>query len=204
MSRPTPSSTTARSSSSSGRSSSSSARSTSCSSSRAGSVDFADEIRRLEKKARKLQEEIFAELTPWQKVQLSRHPGAALHARLHAPPVRRLRRAARRPRASATTRRSSAAWRASTGARCWSSATRRAATPRRTCAATSACRGPRATARRARLMELAARFGRPILTLHRHARRLPRHRRRGARPGRGHRQEPARSWPACRCRSSRR
>ena len=39
-----------------------------------GSVDFAEEIRRLEKKARKLQEEIFAELAPWQKVQLSRHP----------------------------------------------------------------------------------------------------------------------------------
>src|SRR5512138_2153214 len=39
-----------------------------------GSVDFAEEIRRLEKKARKLQEEIFLELAPWQKVQLSRHP----------------------------------------------------------------------------------------------------------------------------------
>jgi acetyl-CoA carboxylase carboxyl transferase subunit alpha len=39
-----------------------------------GSVDFAEEIKRLEKKARKLQEEIFAELAPWQKVQLSRHP----------------------------------------------------------------------------------------------------------------------------------
>jgi acetyl-CoA carboxylase carboxyl transferase subunit alpha len=39
-----------------------------------GSVDFAEEIRRLQKKARKLQEEIFAELLPWQKVQLSRHP----------------------------------------------------------------------------------------------------------------------------------
>src|SRR5512138_2964925 len=39
-----------------------------------GSIDFAEEIRRLETKARKLQEEIFAELAPWQKVQLSRHP----------------------------------------------------------------------------------------------------------------------------------
>src|SRR5215471_1289687 len=39
-----------------------------------GSVDFGEEIRRLENKARKLQEEIFAELSPWQKVQLSRHP----------------------------------------------------------------------------------------------------------------------------------
>jgi acetyl-CoA carboxylase carboxyl transferase subunit alpha len=39
----------------------------------AGTVDFADEIRRLEKKARRLQEEIFSDLSPWQKVQLSRH-----------------------------------------------------------------------------------------------------------------------------------
>src|SRR5262249_34210789 len=39
-----------------------------------GSVDFGEEIKRLEKKARKLQEEVFAELAPWQKVQLCRHP----------------------------------------------------------------------------------------------------------------------------------
>ncbi len=39
------------------------------------SVDFTAEIRKLEQKARKLQKEVFAELTPLQKVQLSRHPG---------------------------------------------------------------------------------------------------------------------------------
>jgi acetyl-CoA carboxylase carboxyl transferase subunit alpha len=38
-------------------------------------VDFSAEIRRLEQKARKLQKEVFAELTAQQKVQLSRHPG---------------------------------------------------------------------------------------------------------------------------------
>jgi acetyl-CoA carboxylase carboxyl transferase subunit alpha len=38
------------------------------------SADFDDEIDRLQRKARKLQQEIFAELTPLQKVQLSRHP----------------------------------------------------------------------------------------------------------------------------------
>jgi acetyl-CoA carboxylase carboxyl transferase subunit alpha len=37
-------------------------------------VDFADEIGKLERKARKLQTEIFSELTPWQIVQLARHP----------------------------------------------------------------------------------------------------------------------------------
>ena len=40
----------------------------------AGSVKFDDEIKNLEKKARKIQAEIFADLSPWQKTQLSRHP----------------------------------------------------------------------------------------------------------------------------------
>jgi acetyl-CoA carboxylase carboxyl transferase subunit alpha len=35
---------------------------------------FEPELRRLEDKASKLARELFAELTPWQKVQLSRHP----------------------------------------------------------------------------------------------------------------------------------
>src|SRR5215813_13193781 len=39
------------------------------------SVDFSAEIRRLEQKARKLQKEVFAELSAQQKVQLARHPG---------------------------------------------------------------------------------------------------------------------------------
>jgi acetyl-CoA carboxylase carboxyl transferase subunit alpha len=38
-------------------------------------LDFSEEITRLETKARNLRTEIFADLTPWQKVQLSRHPG---------------------------------------------------------------------------------------------------------------------------------
>lgn len=38
------------------------------------SVDFSSEIRRLEVKARKLQKEVFADLTAQQKVQLARHP----------------------------------------------------------------------------------------------------------------------------------
>ena len=39
------------------------------------SLDFSAEIRKLEQKARKLQRDVFADLTPQQKVQLSRHPG---------------------------------------------------------------------------------------------------------------------------------
>src|SRR5688572_9358818 len=38
-----------------------------------GSVDFSAEIVKLEKKARRLQGEIFNDLTRWQVVQLSRH-----------------------------------------------------------------------------------------------------------------------------------
>jgi acetyl-CoA carboxylase carboxyl transferase subunit alpha len=38
------------------------------------SLDFSSEIRKLEQKAKKLTREVFAELTPQQKVQLSRHP----------------------------------------------------------------------------------------------------------------------------------
>jgi acetyl-CoA carboxylase carboxyl transferase subunit alpha len=38
------------------------------------SIDFDDEIGRLVRKARKLQEQVFADLSPIQKVQLSRHP----------------------------------------------------------------------------------------------------------------------------------
>src|SRR5690606_7414211 len=38
------------------------------------SIDFSAEIRKLEQKARKLQREVFADLSPQQKVQLSRHP----------------------------------------------------------------------------------------------------------------------------------
>ncbi|MHB8416941.1 MAG: acetyl-CoA carboxylase carboxyltransferase subunit alpha [Myxococcales bacterium] len=39
-----------------------------------GMVDFGEEIKKLERKAKRLQVEIFSDLTPWQVVQLSRHP----------------------------------------------------------------------------------------------------------------------------------
>ncbi len=37
-------------------------------------VDFSEEIQKLERKAKKLQAEIFSDLSPWQIVQLARHP----------------------------------------------------------------------------------------------------------------------------------
>jgi acetyl-CoA carboxylase carboxyl transferase subunit alpha len=39
-----------------------------------GSSDFSAEIQKLEKKARRLQSEIFSDLSRWQVTQLSRHP----------------------------------------------------------------------------------------------------------------------------------
>jgi acetyl-CoA carboxylase carboxyl transferase subunit alpha len=39
-----------------------------------GSVDLADDISRLERKLNKLREEIYSNLSRWQKVQLARHP----------------------------------------------------------------------------------------------------------------------------------
>jgi acetyl-CoA carboxylase carboxyl transferase subunit alpha len=37
-------------------------------------IDFTEEIQKLERKARRLQAEIFSDLSPWQIVQLARHP----------------------------------------------------------------------------------------------------------------------------------
>jgi acetyl-CoA carboxylase carboxyl transferase subunit alpha len=39
-----------------------------------GNIDFSEEIDRLKSKAERLREEIFTDLTPWQVVQISRHP----------------------------------------------------------------------------------------------------------------------------------
>jgi len=37
-------------------------------------IDMSEEIRRIEEKAKNLREEIYRNLTPWQKVQIARHP----------------------------------------------------------------------------------------------------------------------------------
>ena len=52
-----------------------------------------------------------------------------------------------------------------------------------------------------RVMKLAERFGLPVLTFIDTAGAYPGPRRRGARPGRGHRPQPRWRWPCCGCRS---
>ena len=113
-----------------------------------GASELRPQIALLEARARELQQKIFAELSPWQKVQLSRHPARPytldyierlfegfieLHGdrRFADDPGggRRLRHVRRDAGAGA-------------------SATRRGAAPRRRCCATSASPSPRATARR--------------------------------------------------------
>ena len=132
-------------------------------------------------------EDLYAQLTPWQKTQVARHPqrphcldyvdGAdhGFHAAGRRPQVRRGRGDRRRLR-PLPRRRPSA-----------SSARRRAPTPRAASGTISAWRRPEGYRKAVRLMELADRFDLPVISLRRHRRRLSRHRRRGARPGRGHR-----------------
>ena len=52
--------------------------------------------RRFHRRVDAIRAEIYRNLTPWQRVQVARHPDAAVHARLRRAPVHRLRRAARR------------------------------------------------------------------------------------------------------------
>ena len=123
------------------------------------------ELRRLEDKATKLARELFAELTPWQKVQLSRHPNRPYTLDYIDAHLRRILRAPRRPHASATTPRLSPASRGCAGARSSSSATRRAAGPRSNVKRNFGMPHPEGYRKALRLYELASRFGLPILTL---------------------------------------
>ena len=111
-------------------------------------VDISDEIERLGHKSLQLTKEIYSSLTPWQVTQIARHPQRPYTLDYVVGDLHRLPGNARRPQPSPTTCRSSAGWRASTARPAWCWATRRGATPRSAASATSAWRGPRATARR--------------------------------------------------------
>ena len=54
-------------------------------------------IESLRKRADEIRVELYANLTPWQRVLVARHPNRPEHARLRRAAVHRLRRAARRP-----------------------------------------------------------------------------------------------------------
>ena len=150
-------------------------------------VAIGEEIGRLEVKAAAALKELYAELTPWQKTQVARHPAAAALPRLHRRPDHRFHAARRRPQI-----------RRGRGHR-----RRLRPLPRRE---PSACIGhEKGSDTESRLKHnfgmahagglsqggAADGDGRPLRYsgdhAGRHRRRLSRHRRRGARPGRGHR-----------------
>ena len=140
--------------------------------------------------------DLYAGLTPWQRVLVARHPARPDDARLRRAAVHRLRRDPRRPALRRRPRDRDRARRCSTARRCWSSATRRAATPSRRSTATSATPGPRATARRCARCSWPRSSRRPVIVLRRHAGGLSRHRVGGARRRRGDRPQPARDGGA--------
>ncbi len=111
-------------------------------------VDISDEIERLGQKSLQLTKDIYSSLTPWQVTQIARHPQRPYTLdyvnEVFTDFVRNCTVTATTP----MTCPSSAAWRASTASPAWCWATRRAATRRSALRATSACRAPRATARR--------------------------------------------------------
>ena len=150
------------------------------------------EARRLRQELEQKRRSVYAELTPWQKTQVARHPEPSVHARLRRRALHRLHRAARRP---ALRRRSGArhGLRALQGPRRWPwSATRRAATPSRRSTGTSGCRSRRATARRcASCSWRRSSAGRSSPSWTRPG-AYPGPRRRGARAGGGDRLQPAR------------
>ena len=189
--QPRPSaSATGRRSTSSARWSSWSARSTSSSASAAAPPSCARRSRCSSARARELQQKIFAELSPWQKVQLSRHPARPYTLDYIERLVHRLRRAARRPPLRRRSRDRRRLRHASTACRCWCSATRRAAAPRRRCSRNFGMPQARGLPQGAAPDGAGGALRPADPLLHRHAGRVPRHRRRGARPGRGDRQEP--------------
>ena len=50
-------------------------------------IDFTEEIETLERKAEKLRQDIYASITPWQRVQMVRHSRASDDPRLYRSPL---------------------------------------------------------------------------------------------------------------------
>ena len=158
-------------------------------------VDISDEIERLGHKSLQLTKEIYSSLTPWQVTQIARHPQRPYtldyvseiftdFQELHGDRSYR-RRPVHRRRAGALQRPGLHGARPPEGARHQGA---RAAQLRH-----GAARGlPQGAAPDEAGREVRA----AGLHLRRHARRLPRHRRRGARPVRGHRPQHLRDGAA--------
>ena len=148
------------------RSPSSKARSRSCATSpTAATSNIAEEVARLADQGRAA---AAADLRQAHRLaeDAGRAPSrAAAFLRLRRRPDRGLHAARRRPRLRRRPRDPWAASAAFAAARSSSSATRRAPTPKAACATISAWRSPEGYRKAARLMQLAERFGLPVVTL---------------------------------------
>ena len=143
-------------------------------------LDISEEISRLQKKSNTLTKEIYGKLSPWQISQVARHPQRPTlwtTSRAYSPTSRNCMATAPSP----TTLRWSAARPLLRSER---DGDRPSEGPRhqgKAATATSACRGPRATARRCGSCAWPRSSAFPVLTLRRHAGRLPGRGRGGAR-----------------------
>jgi acetyl-CoA carboxylase carboxyl transferase subunit alpha len=120
------------------------------------------EANRLRRELEQKRREVYASLTPWQKT-LSARTEPSLPARLRAAPLHRVHRAPRRPPLRRRSRHR-VRLRALQGPSVASSATRRAATRSRRSIATSVMPKPEGYRKALRVMQLAAKFQRPIIT----------------------------------------
>ena len=127
-------------------------------------LNIADEVGRLEASADRLLRQTYARLTPWQKVQVARHPERPHCRRLHRRADHRFHAARRRPRFRRGRRDRSAASAGSAAAASSCSAPRRAPTPRAGVKHNFGMARPEGYRKARRLMRLAERFGLPVLT----------------------------------------
>ena len=156
-----------------------------------GAPELRPQIALLEARARELQQKIFADLSPWQKVQLSRHParpymldyiGRLIDDFVELHGDRRFRDDPAIVGGFGTF----------DGMPVLVLGHQKGRNTKENMHRNFGMPRPEGYRKALRLMELASRFAPADHLLHRHAGRVPGHRRRGARPGRGDRQEPAR------------
>ena len=121
-------------------------------------LDLAGEITGLEDRLRRETAEVYAQLSPWERVKVARHAEPAADLRLHRADARRLRRAARRPGVRRRPRHRHRAARAGRRARPAHRPPQGQDRQGDGWPATSAARIPRATARRCAMMRLAEKF----------------------------------------------
>ena len=150
------------------------------------------EIDQLRRRVASIRTEIFANLTPWQRVQLARHPTRPNTLDYVKRLVHRVRRDPRRPPRSPTITPSSPGMARYHGAPVLVVGHQKGGTDtKQKFYRNFGYARPEGYRKAIRAMRLAEKFDRPVDRLRRHAGGLPRHRVGGAGRRRGHRVQPA-------------